>query len=411
MGLFQYIKGKMTGLKYALSMNGRMPIFSQFGENIYASDIVQSIVDCIVQEMTKLTIHHIRNIERDRVPINDSIQTVLNNPNELMTKSDFISKIVWNLLLNYNSIIYPIYETIKNADGSKTKKYLALYPLQPKKVTMLEDDIGNLYMNLIFANGKEYTLPYEDLIHIKYKYSFNEYLGGNANGQPDNEALLKLLSMNHNLMEGVLSAMKTSFNVNGILKSGAMMDREKTQQMVEEFNEQLKNNESGILGVDGKSEYVAITRKIQAVDPETLKFIDSRILRIFGVSMPILTGDYTKEQYEAFYQKKIEPLVIAISQAFSKTLFTERQKQLGHEIKFLPKELIFMNTTQVLEAVRIMGDRGELFSNEVRMALGLSPLEELKGIRMQSLNYINSDKALEYQLKGYSKQNEGGENK
>lgn len=409
MGLFQYLKGKMTGLKYALSMNGRMPIFSQFGENIYASDIVQSVVDCIVSEMTKLTIHHIRNIDRDRVPINDSIQAVLDNPNELMTKSDFISKIVWNLLLNYNSIVYPVYETIMNADGSKTKKYLALYPLQPKNVSMMEDDVGNLYMNLLFANGKEYTLPYQDLIHIKYKYSFNEYLGGNANGQPDNEALLKLLSMNHNLMEGVLSAMKTSFNINGILKAGGMMDQEKTQQMVKEFNEQLKNNESGILGVDGKAEYVAITRRIQAVDPETLKFIDNRILRTFGVSMPVLIGDYTKEQYEAFYQKKIEPLVIAISQAFSKTLFTEREKQLGHEIKFLPKELIFMNTTQVLEAVRIMGDRGELFSNEVRMALGLSPLEELKGVRMQSLNYINSDKALEYQLKGYKK--EGSETK
>ena len=41
------------------------------------------------------------------------------------------------------------------------------------------------------------------------------------------------------------------------------------------------------------------------VDAETLKFIDNRILRIFGVSMAILIGDYTKDQYEAFYQKKI----------------------------------------------------------------------------------------------------------
>lgn len=399
MGVIQYLKGKITGLRYARMLSSGQPIFSQFGDNIYASDIVQSVVDCIVQEMTKLTPHHIRNIDKDRIPVNDSIQAVLDNPNELMTKSDFMSKIIWNLFLNYNSIIYPVYETVKNKDGSKSRRYIALYPLQPRKVEIMEDELGDLYINMTFKNGMEYTLPYEDVIHIRYKYSFNDFLGGNSKGQPDNDALLKLLSMNENMMEGVLSAMKSSFAVNGVIKSGSIMDADRVQKMVAEFNEQLKNNESGILGVDGKSDYIPITKKIQAVDPETLKFIDTRILRNFGVSMAILTGDYTKDQYEAFYQKKLEPLIIAISQAFSKSLFTQRQKELGHEIIFMPKALIFMNTTQVLEAIRILGDAGDLYENEKRIALGLAPLEELKGVRMQSLNYVNVDYAKEYQMK------------
>lgn len=409
MGLISYLKSKFTDLKYANTLNGNTPIFSQFGDNIYSSDIVQSVLDCIVQEMTKLNARHVRTTEgKDRVPVNSSIQHLLKEPNEIMTWSDFMSKIIWNLFLNYNSLVYPVYEKVKNADGTTTKRYIALYPLQPRKVEFMEDSTGTLFVNLQFKNMKEFTLPYEDIIHIRYKYSFNEFLGGNENGQPDNEALLKLLSMNNNLMEGVLSAMKTSFNINGILKSGTMLDREKVQKMVDNFNEQLKNNESGILGVDGKSEYVPITKKIQAVDPETLKFIDERILRTWGVSMPILKGDYTKDQYEAFYQKKLEPLIIAISQAFTKTLFTEREKQLGNEIIFLPKALIFMNTTQVLEAIRILGDAGDLWENEKRIALGLEPLPELEGIRMQSLNYINVDQALAYQLKGNQTTDKGG---
>ena len=43
--------------------------------------------------------------------------------------------------------------------------------------------------------------------------------------------------------------------------------------------------------------------------PIITKFIDEKILRNYGVSLPILTGDYTKEQYEAFYQKALEPLI------------------------------------------------------------------------------------------------------
>lgn len=399
MSLFDKLKNKINGLRYAHMLNSGQPIFSQFGDNIYASDIVQSVVDCIVSEMTKLTPHHIRRKDKDRVPVRDSIKEVLDNPNELMTRSDFMSKIIWNLFLNYNSLIYPVYREVKGKDGKITKQYTALYPLQPRYVDFLEDDTGTLFVRMRFKNMQEFTLPYSDVIHIRYKFSFNDFLGGNEKGQPDNDALLKLLSMNENMLEGALKAMKSSFNVNGIIKSGGIMDREKVDKMVAEFNEKLKNNESGILGVDGKSDYIPITKKIQIVDAETLKFIDERILRTFGVSMPILTGDYTKEQYEAFYQKKLEPLIIAISQAFTKTLFTEREKQMGNEIIFLPKELIFMNTTQVLEAMRILGDAGELYSNEKRMAIGLEPLEELEGVRMQSLNYVNVEIANKVQLK------------
>lgn len=409
MGIFEKFKNKLQGMRYAHMLNSGQPIFSQFGDNIYASDIVQSVIDCIVSEMTKLTPLHVRKMGMDRTSVKGNIQKMLDNPNPLMTKADFMSKVIWNLFLNCNSIIYPTYRIKKNKDGTTEKEYTALYPLQPKYVTFEEDGSGQLFIKMQFENMQEFTLPYEDVIHIRYKFSFNDFLGGNKSGQPDNDALLKLLSMNENMMEGVLKAMKTSFNINGILKSGSMMDKDKVDKMVAEFNEKLKNNESGILGVDGKSDYVAITQKIQLIDEKILRFIDERILRKFGVSLAILNGDYTKEQYEAFYQKVIEPLIIAISQAFEKTLFTKREKEMGNSIVFLPRALIFMNTTQILEAIRLLGDRGELFGNENRMAIGLEPLEELVGVRMQSLNYINTEYAKEYQLKDIKTEGENGE--
>lgn len=398
MGIWAKLKNRINGLRYAYMLNSGLPIFSQFGDDIYASDIVQSVINCIVMEMTKLKPRHIRAEGMDRVPVKGNIQDILNNPNPIMTRADFMSKVIWNLFLNYNSLIYPVHEKVRGSDGNITKRYVGLYPIQPRYVDFLEDDSGELFARLTFKNAQEFTLPYKDLIHIRYKFSFNDFMGGNENGQPDNSALLKLLSMNDNMLEGMLKAMKSSFNVNGVLKAGTMMDQDKVQKMVEEFNEKLKNNESGIIGVDGKADYVQIEKKIQLVDTDTLKFIDDRILRNFGVSLPILTGDYTKEQYEAFYQKVLEPLIGVISQAFTKTLFTDRERAFGNEIIFLPKELVFMNTTQVLEAIRILGDAGELYSNEKRLALGMEPLEELAGVRMMSLNYVNVDIADQVQL-------------
>ena len=149
--------------------------------------------------------------------------------------------------------------------------------------------------------------------------------------------------------------------------------------------------------MDLRGEYIPINKNLALVDEGVLKFIDEKILRNYGVSLPILTGDYTQEQYQAFYQKTIEPFVISFSQSFSKTLLTDREKGFNNQIKFYPEDLMFMGIKDVLEMIRLLGDSGGLYENEKRVALGMRPLPELVGVRMQSLNYVNVEIANKYQ--------------
>lgn len=383
-----------------------MPIFSQFGSDIYASDVVQQAIHCIVSEMKKLNPQHVRKIGSDVIPINSDIQKVLKRPNELMTTSEFLEKIVWQLMFNYNSFVIPTYKTWKDEEsGAIHKRYTGLYPVAPVQVNFIRDASNTLYVKLRFANGYETTIPYSEIIHIRYRYSVNEFMGGNEFGQPDNGALLKTLELNDQLLKGVSAAMKSSFAINGVVKFKTMIDNGKTEKALRELEEKLKNSESGFLPLDITSEYVPIQREIELVDEGTLKFIDEKILRHFGVPLCILTGDYTKQQYEAFYQKTLEPLIIAVSQAFTRSLFTPREISCGNEIKLYPKDLIFMSVDQTLEMVRLLGDSGSLYENEKRTAFGLRPLPELEGVRMQSLNYVNVDIAGQYQI---GKEQDGG---
>ena len=387
-------------------LSGNIPIFSQFGDNIYASDVVQQAIYCIVQEMKKLTPQHIRQKQnKDVVPIFENVQSVLNAPNPLMTTSEFIEKIVWNLFLNYNSFIIPIYYTWTDDKGKEKRHYTGLYPVQPRQVDFLEDADGVMWIKFDFGNGEETTLPYSDVIHIKYKYSVNEYMGGNEFGQPDNGALLTTLELNNDLLQGVAKAMKSSYAVNGIVKYKTLMDGEKTEAKLKTLEKQLNNAESGFLGLDLSTEYIPIDKKLELVDSETLRFIDEKILRHYGVSLPILTGDYTKAQYEAFYQKTLEPLIIALSQAFTRTMFTKNEISHGNKIQFFPRDLVFMSVQEKLELVRLLGDSGSIFENEKRVAFGLLPLAELEGKRMQSLNYVDVNIAGTYQTGSNS---EGG---
>ena len=404
--LDKLFKKNTKSIIYADTLNGYTPIFSQFGQNIFASDVVQQAINCIVQEMKKLQPTHIlKKNKTEPIPISGQVQNILDNPNSVMTTADFIEKIIWLLFFNYNAFIIPTYYLIENKNGTQKKIYTGLYPVQPSQVDFIQDNAGVLAIKMRFANGYETTLDYSDVIHIRYKYSVNEFMGGNESGQPDNEALLRTLNLNNDLLTGVSRAIKASYAINGVIKYNTLMEDSALKENLKELEKKLANNESGFLPLDLKGEFIPIENKSQLVDEETLKFIDTKILRHYGVPLCILLGDYTKAQYEAFYQKTLEPLIVTLSQAFTKALFSSNQLTRGNEIQFYPKDLIFMTVEQKLEMVRLLGDSGSLYENEKRVAFGLKPLSELEGVRMQSLNYVNTSIAEKYQL---SENNENG---
>lgn len=403
-------KNTKVNTVYADMLNGYTPIFSQFGQNIYASDVVQQSIMCIVSELKKLIPTHVISKDVDVTSVSGNIQNILNNPNDIMTTSEFVEKVAWSLFLNYNSFIIPVYDKYIDKNGNEQRTYKSLYPIQPINVEFKKDEIDNLYIKFTFSNNYETTLKYDDVIHIKYKYSVNDYMGGNEDGQADNDALLQTLQINSDLLKGVSSAMKSSFAINGVVKYNTMLDDGKTESALKELEAKLKASESGFLPLDLKAEFIPIKHEIQLVDDATLKFIDEKILRHFGVPLCILTGVYTKEQYEAFYQKTLEPIIKSLSEAFTKTIFTKRQRRFGNKIIFYPKDLIFLNTSQTLEMIRLLGDSGALYENEKRVAFGLRPLEELNGVRMQSLNYVNVNIANTYQLNKDGENNERNSN-
>lgn len=391
--------------KWAQQLNGYTPIFSQFGTDIYASDVVQQAVKCIVDEMKKLNPTHVRYNGNDPVPVNGNIQKVLNNPNQLMTTSEFLEKTVWLLLLNYNVFILPTYYVWTDTDGTEKRYYTGLYPLKPTQVDFIEDGADQLYVKMRFENNFETTIKYDNLIHIRYNFSVNEYMGGDVSGQPDHGPLLKTLELNATLLQGIAKVMKASYAVNGVIKYNTMLDDGKTEIALKELETKLQNSESGFLPLDLKAEFTPLERKVQLVDEATLKFIDEKILRNWGVPLPILTGDYTKTQYEAFYQKTLEPLIISISQAFTKKLFTDRELSFGNVIKLYPKDLIFMTVEQTLQMVNMLSNTGAIYENEKRVAFGLRPLPELEGKRFMSLNWVDVDIANQYQVGNAAKNN------
>lgn len=367
-------------------LSGIVPIYSNgFGTNIYASDVVQQAIYSIVTELKKLDPVHVRKTANDNdfVSVAGNIQSVLDAPNPLMTTSDFIEKIAWTLLLNYNAFIYPIWSG---------DTLVALYPLQPSQVDFQQDGTGKLWVIFTFPNGYEGEVAYDDIIHLRYHYSVSEFMGGNEFGQPDFKPLLETLKLNDTLLKGLAKSLNLQTTINGIVKLKTMVNAEDQIAKVKEFEKKLQSNESGILPIDISSDYTPISKQVALLDDKVLEFIDKKILRTFGVSIPIVNGDYTKEQYEAFYQKTLEPIVKSLGQAFTKGIFSKHAAQgFNNKIVFYTKELIFMNTEQKINLFNLLVDSGSCYKNEMRIAFGLRPIDELQGQLAESSNKTNAE--------------------
>lgn len=403
MALLDYFKGFTAKgreqMQLAKLLNDT-PIFSQFGDNIYASDVVQNCIDVIATEISKLQPQHIlTNNKGEQSKQKSSINRLLKiAPNPLMTTRDFQEKIIWLLFLNYNAFIYPMYEVYQDGDVYR-KRYTGFYPLNPTQVVFEQDPSGRLFVHFYFKQGQNYQIPYDSVIHLRKKFSANDIMGGGYNGQPDNAPLLSVLDTNDIIMQGIGKAVKTSLAIRGILKISTMLDDEMQRAERKRFEKAMATGETGILPLDLKGEYTPITVDPKMIDKDTMEFLDSKVLRWYGVSMPILSGDFTDEQYQAFYEKTLEPLIISLGQAFSKVLFSDRELDVGNEIVFYQKNMMYLSTKAKLDMLKTAGEQGLLTDDQKLGLIGYPPIGGEEGARRtQSLNYVDVKLVNDYQM-------------
>lgn len=403
---------RKQGLTVAQLLND-YPSFSQFGDNIYNSDLVQDCIDTIATQCSKVMPQHIQQDSdgMQKVPKSSINRVFRAYPNSIMTTSSFIEKVIWLLYLNYNAFIWPVYEIYTDGNGKKRKRYKAFYPLNPNQVVFEEDKNKRIYAHFYFDNGYDIALPYDEVIHLRKKFSVNDIMGGGLNGQPDNDAILSILDTNNSIMQGIGKGVETSLTLRGIIKINTMLDDDSQKAERARFEDLLASGKSGIMPIDLKSDFVPINMDPKMVDKDTLQYIDEKVMRWYGVSLPMLSGDFTGAQYAAFYEKTLEPLLVSMGQAFTKALFSMREIDVGNKIVFYKKDMGYLNPKDKLELIKLTGEQGLLTLDQKLAILGYPPIGGEEGaVRTISLNNIDVRLANDYQMaKAKAGGNTGGQ--
>lgn len=378
-------KQKVTQTRLEL-LNNYNAEFTTLGNNTYDSKVARQCIDRIATHCAKLIPKHIQDSISNC--IKGDINFLLQNmPNPIMTKFDFIYKVISMLYTDSNAFVY----IAKNKEGMIT----GFYPVLASNYNLLQDSQNNIYLEFKFINGKEYILPYLELIHLRLFYNRHDIFGTN------NKVLKTDIDTAHTASEGIKNAIKTSSNLKGILKyENAMLKNKDLKESKEAFVNDFLNleNESGIAAMDAKADFKEVNLKPITLDKEQLEQVNYNIFDYFGISEKIVRNNFTSEEWNAFYEGVIEPRAIQLSDAFTNKIFKQSKIKEGHKIIFTANRLQYATLASKISLLKEAGALGLLTKDEAREIIDLHPLGGEEGAKIiQSLNNIDSSIANSYQ--------------
>jgi len=350
--------------------------FSAFSGAAYENAVFRGAVDAISKHAAKLKPRTTPIIQRlDRI-----LQT---EPNPYMTAYDLLYKASTAYFCDNNAFI------LINRD--ENENVTALYNLTPSSVEFLQAG-EKLYCSFLFRGGESVIIPYADVIHLRRHFAKNELLG------TDNAALFPALETAHAQTEGIRAAIQNGITIRGLLKTDMVLSDEKLKEVKTAFvNDYLQvKNSGGVAALDARMSYTPINTNAVTIDPAQLTAVQGQIYAYLNISAKIVSGEYSEDEFAAFYESVIEPLALQMSLEFTRKIFTPRERAFGREIIFGGERLEFSSAKTRISLLRELLPYGLLTINESRKLLSLPEMPD-GDRRLQSLNYVNAAKADIYQ--------------
>lgn len=360
--------------------------YMTLSNNIYDNNIARECIDVIATHCAKLIPKHIQNYNAN--VINGDINYLLTvKPNMIMTKYDFIYRIVSMLETDNNAFVF----IAKDSD----EKITGFYPVLATNYSLYESSSGIPLLEFRFINGKKYILPYPDLIHLRKFYNRNDIYGEN------NNVLKGAIETAQTSNDGIKNSIKLTNSLRGIIHyENAMLKESDLKKNRDRFVEDYLSmgNNSGIATLDAKAKFEPIDIKPVTLDKNQLDAVNGNIYKYFRISEKILTSNYNYQEWTAFYESVIEPIAIQLSDAFTTKIFEKESIKKGNKIIFTTNRLQYADLSSKISLIKEAGALGLLTKDEAREIIDMTPLGGEEGAKIiQSLNNIDSSIANNYQ--------------
>lgn len=338
------------------------PSFTTFGGGLYEMAETRSAIESFAQHVSQLS------PEFQGTAYAALGKRMKTRVNYSMSTSTFLKRVATILSVNTSVIIIPILDS----DQLTIKGY---YPIAPQFTKVVSHE-GQHWVCYELPDGTKSALERHRVgVLTNYQYKNDFYGDGNA-------PLFPSMALMDRHQQGVIEAIEKTANIQFMAKLGTVTRPEDQKKLRDDFaKEQLSvENKSSIMMYDPKlTELKQIDFKHYVPDSEQIKMIKNNVYDYFGTNEAIIQSKFTDDQWNAYYQSKIEPFARQLSQEMTNMTFTDNEIAYGNGIMFTTNNMQYASHSSKLNVASQMVDRGVLNRDDAREIFNKPPLPDGKG--------------------------------
>lgn len=331
---------------YFKMLDGYSPIFASYDGGVYEMELTRACIHTFANHCSKLQ----PNVEgADSRHLRELLE---GKPNPFMTSSQFVYKVATIYDAKNTCFIAPVLDEFDRLAG--------YYPVNPAQTEIVDVD-GIPYLRYRFRNGQKAAIElFRCGVVSKYLYNSDIFGENNHALQP---TLQLLNTQNRGIEEGIKNSASFRFmaTVNNFAKGKDLVSERKNW-----VSENLGVDSGGLaLFPNNYTNIQQIQSAAKVVDEEQMKIIQTRALNYFGCNEDVLQNKTVGDAWSAYYEGKIEPFAIQLSQAMTVMSYTAQERKRGNAIVWSANRLQYMTTAEKKEVSTQLFDRAILSTNMV----------------------------------------------
>lgn len=334
------------------------PVFRNYSGSIYESDLVRSAIEAKARHISKLKVE----MQGEAQP---ALKAKLRYaPNPWQTWPQFLARCSTILDCTNNLFILPVQTEYFETTG--------FFPVLPENVKLIEDRNGRLWLQYTFRDHEHGVIEFDRCAYLnKHQYK-SDFFGDS------NRALNRTLDMIAINDQAIREAVKSSATYRFMAQVSNFTKPEDLALERQRYTRENLSGETGgglLLFPNTYKDIRQIDSKPYTVDPDEMKQINENVFNYFGVSEKVMQGNANSDELDAFFNSSVEPFAIALSEALSRAIYTERERSFGNHVYVNSNRLQYMTQTAKVSLARELGDRGILTINEIRELFNYGPID------------------------------------
>lgn len=169
--------------------------------------------------------------------------------------------------------------------------------------------------------------------------------------------------------------------------------RTQAENRRKELQDQLQGSTYGIAYTDGTEKITQLNRAVENNLLEQVKYLKEELYSELGLTPEIMNGTADDVAMLNYYNRTIEPVMDAITEAMERTFLTKTARTQGQRIRYFQTPFKMLPVSKLAEVVDVLSRNQTITPNEVRPAIGLKPSKE-----PQANKLLNSNMPLDKQM-------------